>query len=293
MSQPDANAANPRRGREHEHERERSHSHSHSREYEFDESQNRVVSGVASKLGWVAVGCAQFSLLGLGYVAWGGGEAAYLIPGCAGLFIGYHAWRASRRFRKIVTTRGRDVAHLMDALRGLDRSLKLIALFAFLSSVALAGGVAWIGYQLATTERIEDLGPHETLVRGERHLTLTGWDRDPSSYALLEGKPDTVVLLMANPDVVDKHLAPIRRMTRLRELDLDDTGISDEGLQALRDLPRLERLRLGNTAITDRGFLRHVFPIDSLYEVNLRGTAIGAETLRAWKTARPGRKVIR
>src|SRR5262245_39333814 len=48
-----------------------------------------------------------------------------------------------------------------------------------------------------------DLGPHERVVDGEVHLTLTGWDRPPGDYAGLRQKPDVVVLQMANPDVTD------------------------------------------------------------------------------------------
>jgi hypothetical protein len=63
-----------------------------------------------------------------------------------------------------------------------------------------------------------DLGPRERMVEGERHLTLTGWDR--TDYALLGSKRDVVLLQMANPDVSDETLKHLKGLHSLRELDL-------------------------------------------------------------------------
>ena len=81
-----------------------------------------------------------------------------------------------------------------------------------------------------------DLGPREKLVNGEQHLTLTGWDR--KDYSILRHKPDTVVLQMANPDVTDQTLEPLKEMKALQELDLNGTQVTDAGLVVLKDLPR-------------------------------------------------------
>src|SRR5947209_6893212 len=97
-----------------------------------------------------------------------------------------------------------------------------------------------------------DLGPRETVVNGQRHITLTGWDR--KDYSLLGSKHDAVVLQMANPDVTDQTLEHLKGMNRLEELDLDNTQVSDSGLKLLRDLRALASLRLQNTKVTDQGF---------------------------------------
>ena len=97
-----------------------------------------------------------------------------------------------------------------------------------------------------------DLGPRETIVDGQRHITLTGWDR--KDYALLGSKHDVAVLQMANPDVTDQTLEHLKGMNRLKELDLNDTQVTDSGLKILRDLPALASLRLKNTKVTDQGF---------------------------------------
>lgn len=136
-----------------------------------------------------------------------------------------------------------------------------------------------------------DLGPRDVLVEGERHITLTGWNRH--DYRLLEGATDVVVLQMANPDVTDETLALLAGMDRLRELDLNDSGVTDAGLARLAASTRLERLRIANTGITDAGFRAFLMPHPGLLELDLRGTSVSAETLSEWRKAKPGRRGLR
>ncbi|UHD17686.1 leucine-rich repeat domain-containing protein [Thiocapsa bogorovii] len=135
-----------------------------------------------------------------------------------------------------------------------------------------------------------DLGPRDVLVDGERHVTLTGWDRH--DYRVLDGATDVVVLQMANPDVTDETLERLAGMDRLRELDLNDSGVTDAGLARLAGLTRLERLRLANTGITDAGFRAVLMPLPGVLELDLRGTSVSGETLSAWRKAKPGRRVL-
>jgi hypothetical protein len=135
-----------------------------------------------------------------------------------------------------------------------------------------------------------DLGPVEKIVDGQRHLTLTGWDR--KDYSILKFKPDVVVLQMANPDVTDISLEPLQEMKALEELDLSGTQVTDAGLKILKDLPALSKLRLARTKITDQGFHSTLFAKDSLMQLDLSGTQIGRETVQAWKNAKSGRKAM-
>jgi Leucine-rich repeat (LRR) protein len=137
-----------------------------------------------------------------------------------------------------------------------------------------------------------DLGPRDTLVEGERHLTLTGWDRG-DYRGVLRQRGDTVVLQMANPDVTDDILALVAELKQLRELDLSGTQVTDAGLALLADLPRLERLRLANTPVTDAGFQAHLAPHPGLRELDLRDTQVTKETIAAWRSAQPGRRALR
>ena len=74
-----------------------------------------------------------------------------------------------------------------------------------------------------------DLGPRNKLVDGQRHLTLTGWDR--KDYAVLRLEPDIALLQMANPDVTDETLESLKEMNTLQELDLNGTQVTDAGLK--------------------------------------------------------------
>lgn len=135
-----------------------------------------------------------------------------------------------------------------------------------------------------------DLGERERMVNGERHLTLTGWDR--KDYAFLKTKPDVVVLQMANPDVDDRTLEYLSGMTKLRELDLNDSQVTDAGLESLKTLSSLQSLKLKNTKITDQGFKRYLDSSDTLQKLDLRQTQVTKETAQAWKKRRSGRLLM-
>ena len=135
-----------------------------------------------------------------------------------------------------------------------------------------------------------DLGPRDKIVAGERHLTLTGWDR--KDYSELAQRADAVVLQMANPDVTDETLLYLKGFDRLKELDVSDSKITDAGLKTLRDLPALATLRLKNTKITDAGFRDALAEKESLQRLDLTDTAVDRETVEAWKKAKAGRRAM-
>lgn len=136
-----------------------------------------------------------------------------------------------------------------------------------------------------------DLGPRERIVDGQRHITLTGWDR--KDYSFLESKRDITVLQIANPDVTDRTLELLKGMNTLRELDINNTQVTDAGLKTLKDLPALNSLRLKNTRITDQGFQETLAAKESLLQLDLTGTQVSPETAQAWRRAKNGRRVMR
>lgn len=163
---------------------------------------------------------------------------------------------------------------------------------AWAPAALLALGIALTAFPPVYTRLTPiDLGPHERVVDGERHLTLTGWDR--RDYGVLGSKSDAVVLQMANPDVDDATVTRLKGFDRLRELDLSDTKVTDEGLKALRDIPTLATLRLKNTKITDAGFKESLAGKESLTRLDLTGTGVSAEAVDAWLAAKPGRRAMR
>lgn len=161
----------------------------------------------------------------------------------------------------------------------------------WLPAAVLALGLALTAFPPLYTKLMPiDLGPRETIVEGERHLTLTGWDQ--KDYAFLGSKSDAVVVQMANPDVDDATMSSLKGFDKVRELDLSDTKVTDEGLKVLKDLPALTTLRLANTKITDAGFKASLADKDSLQRLDLTGTAVSSETVDAWKATKPGRRAM-
>jgi hypothetical protein len=167
------------------------------------------------------------------------------------------------------------------------KSLKpLLLLCTGWAAVGAAVGIAAFAVSI-------DLGPREKIVDGEKHVTLTGWNRNAADYSVLQTKPEIAVLQMANPDVTDQTLEYLQNMKQLRELDLNDSQVTDQGLAVLRDLPSLESLRLRNTKITDQGFQAFLSTKESLQMLDLRGTSVSAETVRQWRGGKNGRRVLR
>jgi hypothetical protein len=158
-----------------------------------------------------------------------------------------------------------------------------------LITIALGLAIASTPYLYSRSVPI-DLGPRESKVGDELHITLTGWDRH--DYSVLRARPQTVVLQMANPDVTDETLDFLKGMTQLRELDLSGSQIDDDGLRRLASLTALRSLRLMDTKITDKGFQDWLAPRESLRQLDLRGTQVSRETGRAWRAARPGRRLL-
>lgn len=156
--------------------------------------------------------------------------------------------------------------------------------------ILLAGAVFLVGPAVVSHNMAVDLGPRETMVDNERHITLTGWDRE--GYDFLSGKSDTIVLQMGNPDVTDTTLDLLADMSQLRELDLNDTSVTDEGIAKLTKLPALRTLRLRATRISDAGFREHLATIPSLRQIDLRETTVSEEAVDDWKSAEDGRRAF-
>lgn len=146
-------------------------------------------------------------------------------------------------------------------------------------------GATPFGWNLVQ-EKLFGLGERERIINGERHLTLTGWDRP--DYRILKEKSDTVVLEMGNPDVTDATLESLASFNRLKELTLNDSGISDAGLKTLTRLPALQSLRVARTKITKDGVIAFLESApQSLKEVDVSGNSIPASILRKWKNQDP------
>jgi hypothetical protein len=78
----------------------------------------------------------------------------------------------------------------------------------------------------------------------------------------------------------DDGIRRLASLSRLEELDLSGTAITDRGLEVLRHLPSLKRLHLGMTRVTDAG-MSHLAHCHELAHLNLSWTHTGDAALRA------------
>lgn len=135
-----------------------------------------------------------------------------------------------------------------------------------------------------------DLGPYDQIVAGERHLTLTGWNR--TDYSVLAARPDTVVLQMANADVTDDTLRYLAGLKSLRELDLSDSKVTDDGLARLSENPKLETLRLARTTIGNPAFDSAIDKLPALKQLDVSASKVTPERAQKWMEAKPDRMAI-
>ncbi|MBL8892689.1 MAG: hypothetical protein JNL67_22115 [Planctomycetaceae bacterium] len=154
-------------------------------------------------------------------------------------------------------------------------------------------GVAVMATPMIYTRVVEtiDLGERERLVNGELHLSLTGWDR--SGYDFLARKANIVVLQMANNDVDDATLLLLQGQSKLKTLDLNGSQVTDKGMEVLAGLKSLEQLRLRGTKVTDAGMQILFENLPDLRQLDLQETVVSRECIEAWKTAKPGRRVLK
>ena len=123
---------------------------------------------------------------------------------------------------------------------------------------------------------------------GETHGTLTGAsETDLVEY--LKANREQAVLQMANrKELTDEVLLEhVRGMPNLRELDLNDTPITDKGLEVLASLPKLEAVRIARTKATPEGVQKHVLSLKDLKSVDVGGLSVPSKVLREWKNADP------
>ena len=116
--------------------------------YEFTEDQDRVISNVASSMRIVAlvlmvVGSFQMVIALVGFM--GSGDAnltRWALQGGLALVIGGFTMQAGTAFRKIVSAKGNDIGHLMEALSVLRKLYRLQVVLFVIAAVLL--GAAFV-----------------------------------------------------------------------------------------------------------------------------------------------------
>lgn len=133
--------------------------------------------------------------------------------------------------------------------------------------------------------------PREAAVEskgGEQRGTLTGATETQAADFLTANREAITVLQMANrPDVTDDLVAKLKDLPNLRELDLNDTPITDKGLEAIVALPKLDSLRIARTKATADGVAKLVLTSKTIKQIDVGGLNVPAKALRDWKNADP------
>lgn len=128
--------------------------------YEFNENENKIIKNLAGSMGVVSIPCvflglAYLAVLALNWEVLTGDKA--MLGTALGLgvgmlsFLGIAAWtrRSSLAFRKITTTSGDDVNHLMEALNNLRKMYSMLSsvvvLFSLLVLAGIGLGLYWSG----------------------------------------------------------------------------------------------------------------------------------------------------
>ncbi len=102
-------------------------------------------------------------------------------------------------------------------------------------------------------------------------VDLYGTNVKGESLSALAALPGLQVLDLSKCPLVDAF--EIDKLTQLRELELNTTGIGDKGLERVAALTKLRVLGLDHTRVTDDG-LAHLKPLSSLETLRLAGTAV-------------------
>jgi hypothetical protein len=118
-------------------------------------------------------------------------------------------------------------------------------------------------------------------VKTEMRITLTGAKRE--EYAKLWKQDQYAVIQWANKDVTDEDTVSLEAMKQLREIDLNDTQITDKTLEILGSLKTLEIVRIARTKATPEGVEKFLLGLPKVKEIDVRGLKVPSKTMRDWK----------
>jgi hypothetical protein len=107
------------------------------------------------------------------------------------------------------------------------------------------------------------------------------------TLAHVEEFPDLTSLHILNcPSVTDAGLQSLKRLAKLRRLDLRGTSITDQGLPNISTLTELRELALSHTSVSDNG-LTHLERLKNLEWLALSNTAVTSDGVKRLKQHLP------
>jgi hypothetical protein len=121
-------------------------------EYEFSDEHKEVIGSLAASISFVGVCTMLFGIMsavfavGAMYAGFAANGAALLVGGAVFVVTAWWTMSAGRSLSSMVTTRGKDVQRLMEAMRDLRRLYgfaRVLVILAAVALVAIAGGIVW------------------------------------------------------------------------------------------------------------------------------------------------------
>jgi hypothetical protein len=124
-------------------------------EYEFSDEHKEVIRSLAASISFVGVCTMLFGIMsavfavGAMYSGFGANGAGLLVGAAVFVVTAWWTMSAGRSLSSMVTTRGKDVQRLMEAMRDLRRLYGFARVFVILAAVALvaiAAGIVWCSF---------------------------------------------------------------------------------------------------------------------------------------------------
>ena len=110
--------------------------------YEFDDEQNAIISGLAARLQFIGIVCFLIGFAALFTIVWRTGNPLAMLASGFAVTFGALAVYAAQVFKKITTTQTRDIEHLMEGLKTMNRIYNVQAA-AIIAGAVGAGYIAW------------------------------------------------------------------------------------------------------------------------------------------------------
>jgi hypothetical protein len=124
-------------------------------EYEFSDEHKEVIRSLAASISFVGVCTMLFGIMsgvfavGAMYSGFGAQGAALLVGAAVFVVTAWWTMSAGRSLSSMVTTRGKDIQRLMEAVRDLRKLYGFARVFVILAAVglvAIAGGIVWCSF---------------------------------------------------------------------------------------------------------------------------------------------------
>jgi Leucine-rich repeat (LRR) protein/predicted Ser/Thr protein kinase len=163
------------------------------------------------------------------------------------------------------------------------RSISIQAAGLSESALALLGSIETLRSLSLNQCQLTDAGIARLRNLKLKQLDLSENELTDASATIIGGFKGLESLRLGKTRVGDQLLIQTRQMSRLREIDLAGTQISDAGFSGITALRRLQSLKLDGTSVTDAG-LEKIAALRVLNTLSLTDTHCSVEAVNEFRT---------